>query len=185
MHTVEPANDGTVYLDFSTADAFLNAVEILPSMALFQYATSSTCFSRLNSGIQLSPAPPKSNHKTGPFVAMPPFAASFFCNCRHLIYIWRKRVGVEPTIRPAKGRIAGFEGREDHRTPFASVESIGSGADSFNCGGSGFGADQRCDQVVELGARADFVVGMGRGCADFSVRQEFASQALAQNEQFH
>src|SRR5690242_21157851 len=33
---------------------------------------------------------------------------------------WRKRVGVEPTIRPAKGRIAGFEGREDHRTPCAS-----------------------------------------------------------------
>jgi two-component system, chemotaxis family, chemotaxis protein CheY len=30
-------------------------------------------------------------------------------------------VGVEPTIRPAKGRIAGFEGREDHRIPFASV----------------------------------------------------------------
>src|SRR5215472_16913327 len=34
---------------------------------------------------------------------------------------WRKRVGVEPTIRPAKDRIAGFEGRGDHRTPFASV----------------------------------------------------------------
>ena len=33
-------------------------------------------------------------------------------------------MGVEPTIRPAKDRIAGFEGREDHRTPFASVESI-------------------------------------------------------------
>jgi hypothetical protein len=33
---------------------------------------------------------------------------------------WRKRVGVEPTIRPAKGRIAGFEGRESHRTLFAS-----------------------------------------------------------------
>jgi hypothetical protein len=30
-------------------------------------------------------------------------------------------VGVEPTIHPAKGRIAGFEGREDHRTPCASV----------------------------------------------------------------
>src|SRR5579859_8245712 len=39
--------------------------------------------------------------------------------------IWRKRVGVEPTIRPAKDRIAGFEGREDHRTPFASAASIG------------------------------------------------------------
>jgi len=28
-------------------------------------------------------------------------------------------VEVESTIRPAKGRIAGFEGREGHRTPFA------------------------------------------------------------------
>ena len=28
---------------------------------------------------------------------------------------------VESTIRPAKDRIAGFEGREGHRTPFASV----------------------------------------------------------------
>jgi hypothetical protein len=34
---------------------------------------------------------------------------------------WRKRVGVEPTIHPAKGRIAGFEDREDHRTPFTSA----------------------------------------------------------------
>ena len=30
-------------------------------------------------------------------------------------------MGVEPTIRAAKDRIAGFEGREGHRTPFASV----------------------------------------------------------------
>ncbi len=30
-------------------------------------------------------------------------------------------MGVEPTIRPAKDRIAGFEGREDHRTLFAST----------------------------------------------------------------
>ncbi len=36
------------------------------------------------------------------------------------IVSWRKRVGVEPTIRPAKDRIAGFEDREGHRTPFAS-----------------------------------------------------------------
>ena len=37
------------------------------------------------------------------------------------LLIWRKRVGVEPTIRAAKDRIAGFEDRESHRTPFASV----------------------------------------------------------------
>jgi hypothetical protein len=30
-------------------------------------------------------------------------------------------VEVESTIRLAKSRIAGFEGREGHRTPFASV----------------------------------------------------------------
>src|SRR6202521_4362259 len=36
---------------------------------------------------------------------------------------WRKRVGVEPTIHPAKGRIAGFEDREDHRTPFTSAHA--------------------------------------------------------------
>jgi hypothetical protein len=34
---------------------------------------------------------------------------------------WRKRVGVEPTTRLAKSRINGFEGHEDHRTPFASA----------------------------------------------------------------
>src|SRR3984885_9358285 len=34
---------------------------------------------------------------------------------------WRKRVGVEPTILAAWDRINGFEGHEDHRTPFASV----------------------------------------------------------------
>ena len=33
--------------------------------------------------------------------------------------LWRRRVGVEPTIRSAKERIAGFEGRENHRTLFA------------------------------------------------------------------
>ena len=43
---------------------------------------------------------------------------------------WRKRVGVEPTIRPAKDRIAGFEGREGHRTPFASTGII-----EATCGG--------------------------------------------------
>ena len=34
---------------------------------------------------------------------------------------WRKRVSVELTNRLAKSRIAGFEGREGHRTPFAST----------------------------------------------------------------
>jgi hypothetical protein len=33
--------------------------------------------------------------------------------------IWRGRVEVESTTRSAKERVAGFEGREGHRTPFA------------------------------------------------------------------
>jgi hypothetical protein len=33
-------------------------------------------------------------------------------------------VGVEPTIRSAKGRIGGFEGRDSHRTIFASSRII-------------------------------------------------------------
>src|SRR5260370_27631626 len=37
---------------------------------------------------------------------------------------WRRRVEVESTIRSAKDRIAGFEGRGSHRTPFASGGSI-------------------------------------------------------------
>jgi hypothetical protein len=49
-----------------------------------------------------------------------PFAASFFCNFLHIKKLWRRRVGVEPTIRSAKGRIGGFEGRDSHRTIFAS-----------------------------------------------------------------
>jgi hypothetical protein len=51
---------------------------------------------------------------------MPPSAASFFCNFLLTRGIWRKRVGVEPTILAAKDRINGFEGHEDHRTLFAS-----------------------------------------------------------------
>src|SRR5487761_343539 len=38
--------------------------------------------------------------------------------------MWRKRVGVEPTIRLAKSRIAGFEGRDSPRTLFASAGII-------------------------------------------------------------
>jgi hypothetical protein len=36
-------------------------------------------------------------------------------------YLWRRRVEVESTTRSSKERIAGFEDREGHRTPFASV----------------------------------------------------------------
>ena len=36
-------------------------------------------------------------------------------------YLWRRRVEVESTTRSAKERVAGFEGREGHRTPFAPM----------------------------------------------------------------
>ena len=51
---------------------------------------------------------------------MPPFAASYFFKFARVNKIWRKRVGVEPTILAAEDRINGFEGHEDHRTLFAS-----------------------------------------------------------------
>jgi hypothetical protein len=61
---------------------------------------------------------------------------------------WRKRVGVEPTIRPAKGRIAGFEGREDHRTPCASAGVVGHRSISMRCV-----SDARAQQHLERSAR--------------------------------
>src|SRR5271169_982107 len=73
--------------------------------------------------------------------------------------LWRRRVGVEPTIRSAKERIAGFEGRESHRTLFASAGSIAEGADlpgtatafwaayDGTCG-AGTRGDQACGAAV-------------------------------------
>jgi len=40
--------------------------------------------------------------------------------------LWRGRVEVESTTRSAKERVAGFEGREDHRIPFAPAATISS-----------------------------------------------------------
>src|SRR5260370_30673898 len=65
-------------------------------------------------------------HKNrNPNLLLLPFAASRSAKLLKKGKMWRKRVGVEPTIHPAKGRIAGFEDREDHRTPCASVAIIG------------------------------------------------------------
>jgi hypothetical protein len=47
--------------------------------------------------------------------------------------LWRKRVGVEPTIRIAKSRINGFEGHEDHRTSCASVANYSSAGGEIVC----------------------------------------------------
>ncbi len=87
---------------------------------------------------------------------------------------WRKRVGVEPTIRPAKARIAGFESREDHRTLFAfgrdyrgggqgvaipgehSRQEVGQRGLHFQCSGTFEGFHQ----FKDFGAGANLVVGV-------------------------
>jgi hypothetical protein len=63
-------------------------------------------------------------------------------------------VGVEPTIRPAKGRIAGFEGREDHRTPFASAVYNTMKTKHFI--GCWLPSTARCPRSVLLGCYAQF-----------------------------
>ena len=96
-------------------------------------------------------------------------------------------MGVEPTIRPAKDRIAGFEGRERHRTLFASANSIvsslqtlkeTSGALGSKCGGL-LSADQSGDEVVECRSCADFIIGMRSGPADFSIRKQLSREGLS------
>jgi hypothetical protein len=71
-------------------------------------------------------------HKTRRILLMPPSAASFFYNSVSFRQMWRKRVGVEPTILAAKDRINGFEGHENHRIPFASATIIGMAMCAFN-----------------------------------------------------
>ena len=39
---------------------------------------------------------------------------------RQRIDVWRKRMGIEPTVR--FGRTTGFEDQEGHQTPFASID---------------------------------------------------------------
>src|SRR6267142_52873 len=63
-------------------------------------------------------------HESKKAAFRPPFSVVIPIRVVDSTRLWRKRVGVEPTIRPAKGRIAGFEGRAGHRTNFASRESI-------------------------------------------------------------
>jgi hypothetical protein len=63
---------------------------------------------------------------------------------------WRRRVEVESTIRPAKDRIAGFEGRGSHRTPFASGGSIA--GDLIMSSGQRGGAGAACCATTRDGA---------------------------------
>jgi hypothetical protein len=72
-------------------------------------------------------------HKNrNPNLSLLPFAAPRFAKLLKKGKFWRKRVGVEPTIHPAKGRIAGFEDREDHRTPCASGAIIRGRSSAIN-----------------------------------------------------
>ena len=57
---------------------------------------------------------------------------------------------VESTIRPAKDRIAGFEDRGSHRTPFASVGSIA--GDLRTSSGQRGGPDAACCATTRDGA---------------------------------
>jgi hypothetical protein len=86
--------------------------------------------------------------KTRPKLA--PFAVRTPARATESTRLWRKRVGVEPTIRPAKDRIAGFEGREDHRTPFASIRSIGVRRGQFQL----FQRGPSCGSALQQGRRA-------------------------------
>ncbi len=58
--------------------------------------------------------------------------------------MWRKRVGVEPTPESAKDTGHGFEDHEDHRTPFASANSI---ADALNAAGR---AARLCSRLLQI-----------------------------------
>ena len=58
-----------------------------------------------------------------------PYVLSHKAKCFRRNKMWRKRVGVEPTPESAKDTGHGFEDHEDHRTPFASANSI---ADAMN-----------------------------------------------------
>ena len=102
-------------------------------------------------------------------------------------------MGVEPTTRLAKSRIAGFEGREDHRIPFASAFSLQSLQNvrnsldatalhvfsSFGRSLSADGSDRsrlvranQCGYQVKQGWRtANFVVGMLGRYAQFPILQ--------------
>ena len=55
------------------------------------------------------------------FIDYEPRAYKFLRHIKNIEKIWRRRVEVESTTRPEKERVAGFEGREGHRTPFAPM----------------------------------------------------------------
>jgi hypothetical protein len=79
-----------------TTIRYLRKLLTLGTVKVAQLAVSA--FLGLVRGTGCHPHRSELNHETGLFALMPPFAASFFCNCRHLNQIWRKRVGVESNV---------------------------------------------------------------------------------------
>ena len=64
-----------------------------------------------------------------PFLVLVHILAHTLAEGAYLLLIkWRKRVGVEPTGDRKNLPPAGFEDREDHRTPCASVMSTAYGS---------------------------------------------------------
>src|SRR5437867_12229275 len=126
-----------------------------------------------------------------PFL-LPTFADRSILNLLTVHRIWRKRVGVEPTPESAKDTGYGFEDHEDHRAPCASASSIEEPLGALKASpfsnvlgnerGGLVSSNEGSNEIVERGTGTNFVVGMIRGAADFSVRDQLARDSLAQHE---
>ena len=73
------------------------------------------------------------------------------------------------SLASAKERVAGFEGRKDHRIPFAPRGVYGSGAGCFKS--DGFGALKGRDEVIEFLVGANLVVKMVAGGSHLAAGQ--------------
>src|SRR5216684_934625 len=98
--------------------------------------------------------PPLTQPRNNVRVAFP-CVLSHKAKCFRRNKMWRKRVGVEPTPESAKDTGHGFEDHEDHRTPFASANSI---ADAMNgtrraAGTEGRGQGLACKKDLWAGQR--------------------------------
>src|SRR5229473_2359511 len=87
--------------------------------------------------------PPLTQPRNNVRVAFP-YVLSHKAKCFRRNKMWRKRVGVEPTPESAKDTGHGFEDHEDHRTPFASANSI---ADALNAAGR---AARLCSRLLQI-----------------------------------
>jgi hypothetical protein len=101
-------------------------------------------------------------------------------------------MGVEPTTRPAKERIAGFEDREDHRTPFASARIIEIPApprkrlrriSRFSMFALAL-VHEPCSQFWQCPSIAHLIIGSRSARADLTVGHELPHLALANQQRF-